>query len=324
MNRLSTPPDRRSKDVRIPPVVITELEFGDIERHIFSVHFVERADYATLENRPKAFNGLSVNCADNILTARMINSRVWIVHVELIVARILIGAKQADPMRHGFADERGESIRTHVRDNARDHITLAADHPNDRRFAGANASSSAAAAALVPMPVFGQAANKSFIDFDNAAELVDVLHESGSDLVAHEPSGFIGTEAHIAHDLQCAHPLLAGEHQVDDAIPIAKRLIGVLENGIDQDREAVPRRTARGALRALPMPIARGQVIYSRIAATRAAYAVWPAASLQVHLAGVFVRKHRLKFRGGKLMNRPWLFAACHGVLPMMERRYHV
>jgi hypothetical protein len=42
-----------------------------------------------------------------------------------------------------------------------------------------DAAGSTAAAALIPMPVFGQSANESFIDFDNSAELIDVLHESG-------------------------------------------------------------------------------------------------------------------------------------------------
>jgi hypothetical protein len=47
-------------------------------------------------------------------------------------------------------------------------------------------------------------------------------------LMAYGPSGFIGTEAHITIKLQGA-TFLANEHQVNDAIPIAKRLIGILE-----------------------------------------------------------------------------------------------
>jgi hypothetical protein len=39
----------------------------------------------------------------------------------------LIGAKQADFVRNGFADERGESIRGHVRDYTRNNIALAAN-----------------------------------------------------------------------------------------------------------------------------------------------------------------------------------------------------
>jgi hypothetical protein len=72
----STSLDRRSEYVRVLPVVIAELEFGDIERHIFSAHLVKCADHAALENRPEAFDGLSVDCTDDILASGMINGGV--------------------------------------------------------------------------------------------------------------------------------------------------------------------------------------------------------------------------------------------------------
>jgi hypothetical protein len=40
--------DRRSENVRVLPVIIAELELGNVERHIFAAHFVERADHAAL------------------------------------------------------------------------------------------------------------------------------------------------------------------------------------------------------------------------------------------------------------------------------------
>ncbi|MBA3727152.1 MAG: hypothetical protein H0W86_12110, partial [Armatimonadetes bacterium] len=33
---------------------------------------------------------------------------------------------------------------------------------------------------FIPMPVFGQAADESFIDFDNPAELFNILHEGNA------------------------------------------------------------------------------------------------------------------------------------------------
>jgi hypothetical protein len=154
----STSLDRRSENVRILPVIISELKLGDIERHIFAAHFVECADHAALEDRPKAFNRVGMDCADNVLASSMINSRVWIVLIERIVGWILIGTKQADSVRHRFADERGENGGIHVRDYPRNVIPLAADSADDWRFAGANAASPAASAAFIPMPIFGQAA----------------------------------------------------------------------------------------------------------------------------------------------------------------------
>ena len=59
--------DRRSEDVRVLFAVVTELELSNIERHIFAAHFVKRADHAALEDRPEAFDGLRVDCANDVL-----------------------------------------------------------------------------------------------------------------------------------------------------------------------------------------------------------------------------------------------------------------
>jgi hypothetical protein len=98
----------------------------------------------------------------------------------------------------------------------------------------------------------GFAADESFIDLDNAAQLFGMFDQRNADAVAHVPGRFVRAEAHVAHDLQRAHAFLAGEHQVDDAKPLAERLIRVLENRADDMGEAVtvrraPARIARTA-----------------------------------------------------------------------------
>jgi hypothetical protein len=103
------PLDHRFEDVRVLSIVVTELELGNIQRHIFAAHFVERSDYAALEDRPEAFDGLSVDCADDILASGVINDAVRIFAVKPLVANPSIGAKQANFMGDGFTDERGES-----------------------------------------------------------------------------------------------------------------------------------------------------------------------------------------------------------------------
>jgi hypothetical protein len=55
--------DRRSEDVSVLPIVITELELCNIKRHIFAAHFVECADHAALEDRPESFDGLGMDRA---------------------------------------------------------------------------------------------------------------------------------------------------------------------------------------------------------------------------------------------------------------------
>ena len=82
-------PNCLAKDVRIHPIIVAELELGNIERRIFPAHLVERADDATLDNRPEAFNGLSMDCTDDILSSSVVNYAVRIFLAETIVARPL-------------------------------------------------------------------------------------------------------------------------------------------------------------------------------------------------------------------------------------------
>jgi len=44
----STGPDRRTKDIRVSRLLVAERKFRDVERQIFTAHFVERADMPRL------------------------------------------------------------------------------------------------------------------------------------------------------------------------------------------------------------------------------------------------------------------------------------
>jgi hypothetical protein len=250
----------------------------------------------------------------------MVNNAMRVFTIEALVSGPLIGAKQADFMGDGFADERGESIGSDVRNYPRDHISLATNGTHDWRFARTYAACSSPSATFIPMPVFGQAADESFIDFDDSAELINILHESHADLVAHKPSGVIRTEAHVAIDLQSAHAFLARKHEMDHAEPLPQRLVRVLENRSGDVGKAV---AVWCALFALPMPFARRKIVNSGVTATRAANALGPAARDQVSLASVFVWKRFLELGDGQLMNWLWLFAVRHDGFSITRRRYH-
>jgi len=64
---MSAPINDRAEDIRIHPIVVSELKFGDVQRQIFVAHLVECSDHAAFENRPKALNRVRVHRADNIL-----------------------------------------------------------------------------------------------------------------------------------------------------------------------------------------------------------------------------------------------------------------
>jgi hypothetical protein len=52
------PLNRRAQNVIIEAVIIAELKFSNIERHILAADLVERADDTALEDAPKALNRL--------------------------------------------------------------------------------------------------------------------------------------------------------------------------------------------------------------------------------------------------------------------------
>jgi hypothetical protein len=52
----STSGNRRPEDVRVLPVVVAELELGNVQRQILVTDLVETAHDAALNQRPEAFD----------------------------------------------------------------------------------------------------------------------------------------------------------------------------------------------------------------------------------------------------------------------------
>jgi hypothetical protein len=279
---------------------------------------VEGADDAPLENRPEAFDGLSVDCADDILTSGVVNGRVREIFVEDVVCRPLIGTKQADFVGDGFSDKCVKRRGLDIRDYPRDNIPPTADGADNRSFAGTNAAGSTATAAFIPMTVFCQAADESFINFDDTAELINILHQRSSDLMTHEPSGFIGTEAHITIKLQSAHAFLAGQHEVSNLEPVPQRFVGVLENRSGDMRKSV--RNTPSAVHTLPLKGHGFEPIDMTASATRAADAFGPPARNEIDSTSVLVREHGVELGRRELVNWLGLLAAGHDALLSMER----
>ena len=56
----------RSENVHVLSVVVTELELGNVERHILGADLVERADHAALHQGPETLNRVGMDGTDNI------------------------------------------------------------------------------------------------------------------------------------------------------------------------------------------------------------------------------------------------------------------
>jgi hypothetical protein len=78
--------NRRSENVLVIPVIIAELELGDIQMQLLFADLVESADAAALDERPEAFDGLSVDRADYVLLFVMVNRLVGVFLAERFIA----------------------------------------------------------------------------------------------------------------------------------------------------------------------------------------------------------------------------------------------
>jgi hypothetical protein len=63
--------NRRCENVRVLPVIVAELELGDIERHVLAA---DLANNVTFEDRPEALDCVRVNRADNIFVRGVIDA----------------------------------------------------------------------------------------------------------------------------------------------------------------------------------------------------------------------------------------------------------
>ena len=96
--------NRRSEDICVLPIIVAELKFRNVQRHIFGTDFVEASDDPALEDRPEALNRVRVDCADNVLASGVVNCAMRVVGQSVIDAA-LIGREQTNFVRDGFTNE---------------------------------------------------------------------------------------------------------------------------------------------------------------------------------------------------------------------------
>src|SRR5947209_836197 len=90
----------RSEDVRVSAIVVAELKFRNVERHVFAADLVERADNAALEDRPKAFDAIRVYEAVDVFAKRVLDIGVWVFWPQALIGMIVVGREQTDFVRN--------------------------------------------------------------------------------------------------------------------------------------------------------------------------------------------------------------------------------
>ena len=293
--------NRRPEDVVIQAVVIPELELCDIEREVFGAHLVEGSDHPSLHERPEAFDGLSVDRADDVLATRVIDGAVEIaVASELLIGGVLIGADHGDLGRHGFLDEASEGRIGGVLDHAGDYVPLTLDRARDDLFPGLGVAGEALA--FVEMPVLGFATDESLVDlYDPHEPLEFFVRQAAPDAMAHAPSRLVGTETHHPLNLEGRNALFAGHHHMDDAKPVTKGLIRVLEDRPGDMGETIG--AALATIGALPLKFHGRQRVDVATIAAGATHPIGPAVHNQIRRAATFVREHLLELWDGHLMD---------------------
>src|SRR5262249_9637502 len=150
-------------------------------------------------------------------------------------------------------------------------VALTLDCASDDRplSAGGRAGQSVA---LIPMLVLGLAADEGFVNFNDAAKLRLGFDQRSTEFMAHGMRRALTAEAHDALNLEGANSLLAGEHQMGDAIPVTQWFVSVLKDGGRRVREAIAVLSAH-----LALPVVAGlQRVAFAIAAARTFDAVRP------------------------------------------------
>jgi len=106
------------------PIVVTELEFRNVQHHVFLADLVEGADYAALDDGPEAFNGLSMDRANYIFFFRVVNNGMRERLSKMLIADPLISADQAYLVGYSRMHELFERDGAHAVDDASDDVAL--------------------------------------------------------------------------------------------------------------------------------------------------------------------------------------------------------
>ena len=292
-------------------VVESELKFVQVQRQIFLADTVVRTDDPALQHRPEVVQILRVNDAAHVFFGLVINGVVRIADaLQASELSAFIGRDQFYFLGIDYLANESLSLAcADVFDHLTNHIALARDCADDWNLA-ALSPSDGSAFGLVHLAAL--AADESFIDFHDAHELTKIgIAETSAEPMAHIEGGFVRTGINHPMDLQGADSLLGHHHQMQNLEPRPERVVRILENRSDIEREAI-----RGfaALVAGPMiGTLHASGIHFLIAAPWASDAVRPALMNQIFLAGCFVRKHPVELRKAHLFYDLWfLFVLSH------------
>ena len=248
-----------------------------------------------------------VNRPNNVFTLSVAHNGMRELAPELGVTDPAISAEQGNLMRDRLANECGQRRTGDVINHSLYDVALTAHSAGHDGLVAPMATAPTAlasptgTAALVLVLVLDLASDQGLIHLYKPDKLLKFgIAQGNPDLGAHQMGGIVRTETHDPVDLQRTDAFLGGQHHVHDPEPVAQGLVGVLEDGPDQNGEAV---AILRAFLALPVVLfVRYGKDFIRIA-TRAADTFRPTVFHQILAAGIFVRELLLELGNGHLMD---------------------
>jgi hypothetical protein len=220
--------------VRSFPVVAPKRLFVKIPEQVEGLNTDVGAVQATLQKTPEVFHRVGVNVAVNVLDG-VVDDLVLIVGIQTVIGEQFI-AEDGRASFDALADCALKFFLTASLNVVNNNLPATLNHSEHNFFPVRPATLNFFySLALVHVPRL--AADKGFIDFDFASELVKtlVLH-CQTNPVKHEPRGLLG-DAEPAMDLIGRDSVLATDEHPCCAEPLLKRNRRVLEDRISLERE---------------------------------------------------------------------------------------
>jgi hypothetical protein len=286
-----------AENILILAVVKAKCELVQIQG-VLLADIVIGAHDATLEQRPKVFHAVRVDLTAHVFAFAMPDNLMRVQFAQFAISRMLVGCEQTDVGRYGLVNEAIQGLAFRILDHAANHVALPRDSADDGRFSGSLAPG--LVSLFVPMAVTVAAADKGFIDFHDAEKLAELrVSHPGPQSVTDIEGGLVRTASNHPVDLKGAHPLLAGQHEVKNLEPSSQRIVGVLE-----DRSDIERETVRGIATPLADPMEWLPVEFADLISPTpgAADAIRPPAAYQIFLASVLIWEHLIEIRKGHLL----------------------
>ncbi len=187
------------------------------------------ARYSTLDQRPEAFNAVSMDIATHILFVMVANSEMLVANPRhCVVGRELIGKEGSVPVN--IMDcERNNGMSLNIVNHLSHNLAVPLGSAYNLRLA----------LSATPTLATPHTTNIGLIYFNFSCKMLEIVVKKCADLLEHSPCGFVGN-ASFSFNLLGRYATPCRSYQVDSLKPYSKRSAGLMEDGIGKRGYLMP------------------------------------------------------------------------------------